>query len=63
MAVECEEDSISINISLVGSTWADVIADSVRQLLWHNESARAFGAVWEKVEAFTLFGIDTDVDD
>lgn len=31
--VECTEDSISINISLVGSTWADLIADATRQLM------------------------------
>lgn len=43
--VECEDDSISINISLVGSTWADVIADSVRQLLWHQEATRALVCV------------------
>jgi len=43
--VECEQDSISINISLVGNTWADVIADSVRQLLWQQEATRALVCV------------------
>ena len=38
--VEClEEDSLSINVSLMGSTWADLIADSLRQrLLCHSEA-------------------------
>ncbi len=32
-SVEATEDSLSVNISLVGMTWADVAADAVRQLL------------------------------
>ena len=32
--VECEEDSVSINISLVSSNWADLISDSIKTLLW-----------------------------
>jgi len=37
--VECEEDSISINVSIMGQTWADLIAEAVRQrLLAHPES-------------------------
>jgi hypothetical protein len=35
------EDSISVNLSLVGITYADLIADAVRQLLWREEAARA----------------------
>jgi hypothetical protein len=35
--VECTEDSVSINISLVGATYADVLADGVRHLLWKDD--------------------------
>lgn len=31
--VECLEDSISINISLVGSSWADLVSNGIHQLL------------------------------
>ncbi len=31
--VEALDDSLSVNISLVGMTWADVAADGIRQLL------------------------------
>jgi hypothetical protein len=34
--VECLEDSLSINVSLVGSSWADLFANSLRQLLWRR---------------------------
>ena len=40
-AVSCDEDSISINISLVATTTADLISDAVRQLLWRTEAGRA----------------------
>ena len=40
-AVSCDEDSVSINISLIATTAADLISDAVRQLLWRAESGRA----------------------
>ena len=40
-AVSCDEDSISINISLIATTAADLISDAVRQLLWSTEEGRA----------------------
>ena len=33
-SVEATDDSLSVNISLVGMTWADVAADAVRSLLY-----------------------------
>ena len=39
--VECTEDSISINISMMGACYADLIADAVRQRLLCDASARA----------------------
>eukprot|EP00761_Pharyngomonas_kirbyi_P011226 gb/GECH01011251.1/.p1 GENE.gb/GECH01011251.1/~~gb/GECH01011251.1/.p1 ORF type:complete len:972 (+),score=284.83 gb/GECH01011251.1/:1-2916(+) len=40
-SVECTEDSVSINLSLVGTTWADLLADSMRQCLWKTEEGRS----------------------
>ena len=40
-AVSCDEDSISINISLIATTAADLISDAVRQLLWRSDAGRA----------------------
>jgi hypothetical protein len=34
--VECEEDSISINISLIVSSYAEVFCSGLQQLLWEN---------------------------
>jgi len=31
--VEATEDSISINISMMPSTWADVVGDALKQLM------------------------------
>ena len=39
--VVCGKDSISINISLMGSTWADLVADALRQRLLADSQARA----------------------
>jgi len=39
--VVCEEDSISINLSLVATTWADLVSSSVRQLMWTQSKWRA----------------------
>ena len=39
--VECLEDSVSINISLMGASWADLVADAVRQRLLCHAAARA----------------------
>lgn len=38
--VECLEDSISINISLVGASMADLCAGAVQQLLWKHQGGR-----------------------
>eukprot|EP00439_Symbiodinium_sp_Y106_P056434 s5862_g7.t3 len=39
--VEClGEESISINVSLSIATWADLVGDAVRQLLWASPSLR-----------------------
>ena len=38
--VECSEDSISINISLITNSWADVISESIHHLLWTKEETR-----------------------
>ena len=40
-AVTCDEDSVSINISLIATTAADVISDAVRQMLWTADDGRA----------------------
>jgi len=40
--VECLEDSLSINASLVGLTWADICGGVVRQILWKNPVMREF---------------------
>ena len=40
--VECTDDSISINISLVGTRWADFMGDAVRQMLLGIPSMRDF---------------------
>lgn len=40
--VECTADnSISINVSLSGAIWADLIGDAVRQLMWASPALRA----------------------
>ena len=39
--VECDEDSLSINVSLMGTTWADHVADALRQRLLTHAAARA----------------------
>ena len=39
--VECVEDSLSINISLMGQAWADLVADAVRQRLLTHTAGRA----------------------
>lgn len=38
--VECEEDSLSINVSLVGQTWGDMLAAATRHLLHRTSSGR-----------------------
>ena len=39
--VESEEDSVSMNVSLMGLLWADLVADAVRQRLLSYPAARA----------------------
>ena len=39
--VECDEESVSINVSLMGALWADVVADALRQRLLCHAAARA----------------------
>lgn len=39
--MEALEDSLSINFSLISTTWADLAADAVRQLLWQQAPWRA----------------------
>eukprot|EP01138_Halocafeteria_seosinensis_P000620 gb/GECG01000635.1/.p1 GENE.gb/GECG01000635.1/~~gb/GECG01000635.1/.p1 ORF type:complete len:616 (+),score=74.62 gb/GECG01000635.1/:1-1848(+) len=39
--VECVEDSISVNLSLVGTHWADIASNCVRQYLWRNDIFRS----------------------
>ena len=39
--VECTEDSLSMNISLIGLSWADHIADATRHAMWRHSSLRA----------------------
>ena len=38
--VEATADSLSINISLMASSWADLAADAIRQRLRAHEAAR-----------------------
>jgi hypothetical protein len=38
--VECLEDSISINISLIGTSYADIVCSGLQQLLWENPQWR-----------------------
>eukprot|EP01117_Protostelium_nocturnum_P013424 TRINITY_DN5004_c0_g1_i1.p1 TRINITY_DN5004_c0_g1~~TRINITY_DN5004_c0_g1_i1.p1 ORF type:complete len:611 (-),score=215.35 TRINITY_DN5004_c0_g1_i1:63-1895(-) len=38
--VECEEDSISINVSLIASTWADMVTEGLRHSLWTQDEWR-----------------------
>lgn len=47
--VECMEDSISCNISLVGYSYADIVGDAVKHLLLKNDAFRATIA-----QAFTI---------
>ena len=39
--VECEEDSVSINVSLKAPCWGDVVSSALRQLLWQDDAWRA----------------------
>ena len=39
--VECLDDSISVNISLIATTYADLIADGLRQWMWKFDVFRA----------------------
>jgi len=40
--VECNsEDSVSINVSLSAATWAELVGDGLRQLLWASPALRA----------------------
>ena len=39
--VECTEDSLSMNISLLGLSWADHIADAARHAMWRHAPMRA----------------------
>jgi hypothetical protein len=34
--VECTEDSLSMNISLIGLSWADHVADATRHAMWRH---------------------------
>lgn len=38
--VECLEDGISINLSVVGTTWADMGSTAIRTLLWRDDTWR-----------------------
>jgi hypothetical protein len=38
--VECEEDSISINVSLIVSSYAEIFCSGLQQLLWENPAFR-----------------------
>jgi ribosomal protein L16 Arg81 hydroxylase len=38
--VEALEDSVSINLSIFGTTWADLLSDVTRQVLWRSEETR-----------------------
>ena len=39
-AVHCDEDSVSINVSLIATTYADLLSDAVRQLTWDTPEGR-----------------------
>lgn len=39
-AVECESESLSINISIVGLTWADIASSAIRTILWRSAGMR-----------------------
>lgn len=39
--VNCLEDSISINVSLTGASYAEIFCSSLQQLLWENPSWRS----------------------
>lgn len=38
--VECEENSLSINVSLMGLSWADLVGDALKQRLRTHDAAR-----------------------
>mmetsp|Transcript_8009 Transcript_8009/g.14842 ORF Transcript_8009/g.14842 Transcript_8009/m.14842 type:complete len:664 (+) Transcript_8009:169-2160(+) len=38
--VECTEDSISINISLMPTSWSDVVSEGLRQMMWREKAWR-----------------------
>eukprot|EP00475_Leptophrys_vorax_P035302 TRINITY_DN5802_c1_g1_i1.p1 TRINITY_DN5802_c1_g1~~TRINITY_DN5802_c1_g1_i1.p1 ORF type:complete len:524 (-),score=134.93 TRINITY_DN5802_c1_g1_i1:33-1604(-) len=40
-AVETLEESVSMNVSLIGTTWADLVSDGVKQLLWKDSNSRS----------------------
>lgn len=42
--VECEEDSLSINISLVGQSWGDVMAAATRHLMHRTAAGRGLAS-------------------
>ena len=39
--VECVEDSVSLNVSLIGTTWAEFVPAAIRQRLLCHAHARA----------------------
>ena len=43
--VECLEDSVAINVSLVGASLAEVVCSALQQLLWEDRALRAPAAV------------------
>lgn len=43
--VECEEDSLSVNLSLLGLSWAELLADAARQRAWAVPALRATACV------------------
>uniref|UniRef100_A0A6V3TSE0 JmjC domain-containing protein n=2 Tax=Lotharella globosa TaxID=91324 RepID=A0A6V3TSE0_9EUKA len=38
--VECAEDSISINISMMPTSWSDLVSDGIRHMMWRDRSWR-----------------------
>jgi len=38
--VECTEDSISINISMMPSSWSDLVCDGIRHMMWKDKNWR-----------------------
>ncbi|GAB5362098.1 hypothetical protein AAMO2058_000769100 [Amorphochlora amoebiformis] len=38
--VECTEDSVSINISMMPSTWSDLVGDGIKHMMWRDKSWR-----------------------